>query len=125
MMPTREDACLLVPAGNTVVLQDGGASSSPVLLVLVVGDGPASRGWLRLLAAAGPPAMRHWMTRADLDTVSPHLHVQPTVTPCFLVFRQGWPVDWFPAPLPRPGEPEAALLMLVRSRMAQYGAPPR
>lgn len=59
----------------------------------------------------------------DLQTLFPFLHVRPEVLPAFLVCKDGWIVDWFPAPLPPSGDvvtDPSALLVLVEARLSAY-----
>ena len=93
-----------------------------VYAVLVVGDTLSSHFWLNLLPLARDPQVRHFVTVDDLALVAGRLHVLPDLVPSFLVFYHGFPVDWFPAPLPparEAGDP-AALVRTVRRRLADY-----
>lgn len=111
----------MLPAGETVRLPEGGGTR----FVLVAGPGVASRWWLSVLAFCPDPAVRYWMSREDLEGLLPRLHVRPAVTPSFLVLQNGWPVDWFPAPLPPdgimgPDAPMAPAVEAVAARLAAY-----
>lgn len=103
---------LLKPQGNTVRLAcdaDGGA----VQIVLVANDGREGRRWLEILRANATRNAYHYMDDEDLRTVRPFLHVQPTRVPCFLVFLNGWLVDWFPPPsIDHIGDASAAMRLV-------------
>ena len=90
--------------------------------MLVVGDTLTSHFWLNLLPLAHDPLVRHFVTVDDLQTVASRLHVLPDRVPSFLVFHHGFPVDWFPAPLPRAREAvdPGSLVQAVRRRLQAY-----
>jgi len=117
---------LLVPVGNTFRLEGACAS---VVLVLVVGETITSHWWLNLLPLCDSELVRFFITEADLRAVAAtgRLHVRPTHAPAFLVLRNGFVVDWLPAPLPEPGAPAnpKALLASVEARVRTYHDPTR
>lgn len=124
MAPVEDTPRALVPVGNTVRM--GGAAAPPdVALVLVVGATLTSHFWLNILPLATEPRMRYYVTEGDLRAVVDRLHVRPTCVPAFLVLRDGYPVDWMPAPLPPPGQvaDPAELVARVRDRIAHYRSP--
>lgn len=75
-----------------------------------------------ILPLVRDPALRHFVDLADLAVVAERLHPCPTLVPAFLVFHGRYVIDWFPAPLPAPGEAAdpRALVGLVRSRLQRY-----
>ena len=117
----------LEPVGNT--LKHGHPSTKVIAALIVsaravlcwggqqVSNTLTCHYWLNILplsrdpSAPGPPrpaagaAIRFYITEEDFVFMSDLLHVQPSMLPCFLVFRHGYAVDWFPGPLPPPGCP--------------------
>lgn len=100
----------LIAVGNALRMDV--PSSGDVQLVLVAGEALASQWWLNVLAMARRPLIRHYITRADMESMVVAAHradggstagavlVQPSFVPSFLVTVDGWIVDWFLAPLP-------------------------
>jgi hypothetical protein len=77
---------------------------------------------LNILPLSQDAALRYYITEDDLLCIQGRLHVVPAVLPAFLVFRSGYVVDWFPAPLPPRGEvaDPVSLLQRVRERLRDY-----
>lgn len=111
---------LLTLTGNTLRLER--RQREPVLLVLLVGNTLASHYWLNILAMSADPRCRHYITEMDYGIVAERMHIQPRVSPAFLVFCQGYVVDWFPAPLPAPGciQDPTSLMTMVLAKIPEY-----
>ena len=112
--------------GRTVRHRRTGTASphhNGVHCALIVGSTVTCHFWLNILPLAADPALRYFITVDDLQAVVDRLHVRPTVIPAFLVFcPQGFPIDWFAAPLPGAGEAveHGKLLQAVRQRLRAY-----
>lgn len=115
---------VLKPIANTVRLVTGShpRPGDIVLAVLIVGECIESKRWLDILRQHSTTMMNHYMLAEDLEVVLPYSHLRPSQTPCFVVFVDGWPVDWFPAPAPDAGRP-ADLVRVVQSFLQKTYAP--
>lgn len=110
----------LEAVGNTV--RHGRSPPRGVQAALVVADTITCHFWLNILPLVKEASIRHFLTVADLEAISDRLHVRPSVVPSFIVFRGGYMVDWFPAPLPRAGlaaNPHS-LVDVVKKRLLRY-----
>lgn len=118
-MPLSTAVADLLLVGRTVRHREDGL---PVYGVLVVGEELTSHFWLNILPLSQDRALRFYIPESDLVTLDEHLHVRPSVVPSFLVMVHGYPVDWFPAPLPGPAEAAdpRELLGQVYQRLRQY-----
>lgn len=65
-------------------------------MALVIGETLTSHFWLNILPLAQNPRLRLFVTEQDLIALGPRLHIRPLVVPCFLVFANGYVIDWFP-----------------------------
>jgi hypothetical protein len=132
----RTDEHWLVAAGNTFCYPAGRREARAVL---VVGNTLTCHFWLNILPMLRDDALRLYITIEDLQALDgrrlrahgarrrlaegSRLYVRPTMIPSFLVLdADGFPVDWFPAPLPVAGAvaDPAALLAAVRRQLAEY-----
>jgi hypothetical protein len=106
--------------GNTVFHEKGAGSGA--YAALVVGPSLTSHWWLNILPLAQDAAIRYYITEDDLLCIEGRMHVVPEVLPAFLVFRSGYVVDWFPAPLPPRGDlvDPVSLINRVRERLRDY-----
>lgn len=120
-MAVAEETLVETP-GAAVRLDPVPAPTVAAVLVVRPGDA-ASDFWLGLLPLLAGPELRHFITVDDLDALSAagRLGVLPAVAPACLVVHRGYPIDWFPAPLPAAvGEDPRGLLAAVRERLRAY-----
>ena len=120
--PRNPEIHRLEAVGNTI--RHRTPVKQGVHAALVVGDSLTSHFWLNILPMAQDAALRFYVTVDDLAALAGRLHVRPDVIPSFLVFSDtGFAIDWFPAPLPAPGQAveHTALVEAVRSRLRSYG----
>lgn len=121
--------------GNTVRHVDADGNRGRPRGVLVVGPTLTCHFWINILPLAHDPLLSHYITVDDLRALGPRLYVRPAVIPSFLVLdAEGFPVDWFPAPLDRAYPPRCAraaprpgvaadpleLTAAVRTQLASY-----
>lgn len=106
----------LIPVGNTFRL----VGAPVVCVALIVGPGLTSHFWLNILPLSPKSFVRFFVTESDLTKIAPLLHVSPRVVPSFLVFKHGFAIDWFPAPLPAANcaaDPMALLRAVVQKTL--------
>lgn len=124
----RTSTQALAPVGNTVRLAAPAGPCPPVAAALVVSDSVQSKYWLNMLPLCADPRVRHYITLADIQRLvaAGRLGVEPPAVPAFLVFRDGFVIDAFPAPsmpppsaAPLPANPYA-LLTVVLERLRAY-----